>query len=397
MYEYRSNDKTLILNSTDDIFSFLRKSSQVVSSGTSQWILRSEPEHLICGKAFKPSKKQLPLNLLTLTGLKDIQVSDDNPDFKTIDEVIYTKDGTLLVFCPASKMGTINIAEGTQTIGKNAFTQCNISKVIIPDSVKVIDKCAFVECENLSEVKIGEKSHLERINASAFDGCKSLENFYFPESLKLLDNNAFSCAGIKKVFYPNDVTVGRDVFYHCPIEYVYVPKTNFADVPNLCIIEACQSFCYMNDVDIKELAYGFFTLQCEGYNPIIIPRYLDTDGKIRNMDAKIVRFHKENSKDGLDLFKFGAAPECKEATAIAEYKAYHSEAAKCFLVRNSAQIARRRAAVNEETLYDFVSMDIWKTTALKKMLAIAEDFNYASVITYILEKLPKKKIQRIKL
>ena len=42
-------------------------------------------------------------------------------------------------------------------------------------------------------------------------------------------------------------------------------------------------------------------------------------------------------------------------------------------------------------------MDIWKTTALKKMLAIAEDFNYASVITYILEKLPKKKIQRIKL
>lgn len=178
MYEYRSNDKTLILNNTDDIFSFFGKSSQVVSSGTSQWILRSEPEHLICGKAFKPSKKQLPLNLLTLTGLKDIQVSDDNPDFKTIDEVIYTKDGTLLVFCPASKMGTINIAEGTQTIGKNAFTQCNISKVIIPDSVKVIDKCAFVGCKNLSEVKIGEKSHLERINASAFDGCKSLENFY---------------------------------------------------------------------------------------------------------------------------------------------------------------------------------------------------------------------------
>ena len=72
MYEYRSNDKTLILNSTDDIFSFLGKSSQVVSSGTSQWILRSEPEHLICGKAFKPSKKQLPLNLLTLTGLTKI-------------------------------------------------------------------------------------------------------------------------------------------------------------------------------------------------------------------------------------------------------------------------------------------------------------------------------------
>ena len=68
-----------------------------------------------------------------------------------------------------------------------------------------------------------------------------------------------------------------------------------------------------------------------------------------------------------------------------------------FSCKKLTQIARRRAAVNEETLYDFVSMDIWKTTALKKMLAIAEDFNYASVITYILEKLPKKKIQRIKL
>lgn len=397
MYEYRSNDKTLVLSSTDDMFSFLGKSSTTSSTGNSHCILRNEPEHLICGKTFKPSKKQLALNLLTLTGLKDIQISDDNPDFKTIDGVIYTKDGMLLVFCPGSKTGTINVAEGTQTIGRNAFTQCNISKVIIPDSVKVIDKCAFVGCESLNEVKIGEKSHLERINTSAFDGCKSLENFYFPESLKLLDNNSFSCAGIKKVFYPNDVTVGREVFYHCHVEYVYVPKTNFADVPNLCIIETCQSFCYVNDVDIKELASGFFTLQLEGYNPIIMPRYLDTDGKIRNMDAEIVRFHRENNKDGLDLFKFGAAPECKEATAIAEYKAYQSESAKCFLVRNSAQIARRRAAVNEETLYDFVSMDIWKATALKKMLAIAEDFNYASVITYILEKLPKKKTQKIKL
>lgn len=397
MYEYRSNDKTLVLSSTDDMFSFLGKSSQVVSSGASQCILRSEPKHLICGASFKPSKKQLALNLLTLTGLKDIQISDDNPDFKAIDGVIYTKDGILLVFCPGSKTGTVNVAEGTQTIGRNAFTQCNISKVIIPDSVKVIDKCAFVGCESLNEVKIGEKSRLERINTSAFDGCKSLKNFYFPESLKLLDNNAFSCTGIKKVIYPNDVTVGREVFYHCPVEYVYVPKTNFADVPNLCIIETCQSFCYMNDVDIKELASGFFTLQLEGYNPIIMPRYLDTDGKIRNMDAEIVRFHRENNKDGLDLFKFGAAPECKEATAIAEYKAYQSEAAKCFLVRNSAQIARRRAAVNEETLYDFVSLDLWKTTALKKMLTIAEDFNYASVVTYILEKLPKKKTQKIKL
>lgn len=37
MYEYRSNDKTLILNSTDDIFSFLGKSSQVPCQEEKYW------------------------------------------------------------------------------------------------------------------------------------------------------------------------------------------------------------------------------------------------------------------------------------------------------------------------------------------------------------------------
>ena len=63
-----------------------------------------------------------------------------------------------------------------------AFYQGYCSKIVIPDSVKMIDIMAFSGCEDLKEIVLPEG--LEEIKAEAFSGCTSLESITIPASCK---------------------------------------------------------------------------------------------------------------------------------------------------------------------------------------------------------------------
>lgn len=50
-----------------------------------------------------------------------IEVDIHNQDFKSIDGILYSKDGKILLKCPVKKTGDIVIPEGTEEIMENAF------------------------------------------------------------------------------------------------------------------------------------------------------------------------------------------------------------------------------------------------------------------------------------
>ena len=97
-----------------------------------------------------------------------------NPGFEEIDGVIYTKSKKTLVACSMSKKH-IEVLDGTKTIFKNAFAQCNVEEVIFPDSLKTIGEMAFTNCEMLKNVKFG--NGLKVIDTSAFAWCHNLKYF----------------------------------------------------------------------------------------------------------------------------------------------------------------------------------------------------------------------------
>lgn len=62
-------------------------------------------------------------NALYFAGVENFLVKEDNPNYISIDGIIYSKDGTTLIAMPNLKHGNINIPEGVTTIRNDFFSE----------------------------------------------------------------------------------------------------------------------------------------------------------------------------------------------------------------------------------------------------------------------------------
>lgn len=99
-------------------------------------------------------------------------------------------------------------------IDKNAFWDCPITSVKLPNSLQVIRTSAFSDCKNLSSVKFPEG--LKEIGAYAFCRCKSLTTVNIPSSIEGISACAFEdCYNLscKIVIPPSCRYIGEGAFY----------------------------------------------------------------------------------------------------------------------------------------------------------------------------------------
>ncbi|MBQ3193869.1 MAG: leucine-rich repeat protein [Oscillospiraceae bacterium] len=82
------------------------------------------------------------------------------------------------------------ITEGVTCIGAYSFYMCNLSSVIIPDSVTSINEGAFNLCSNLTEVILPDG--LTTIGYKAFEGCRNLAEIVIPASVTSIWADNFS-------------------------------------------------------------------------------------------------------------------------------------------------------------------------------------------------------------
>ncbi len=129
----------------------------------------------------------------------------------SIDELGYVigtpkgEEGRILVAVPnkveLDENGNFNIPDGITEINGGALAGCDITSVIIPESVKTIGAHAFEGCANLQTVAIG--NNVETIGESAFANCDALNTLILPKSVTSLDETAFDgCDNITKLVYP---------------------------------------------------------------------------------------------------------------------------------------------------------------------------------------------------
>ena len=68
--------------------------------------------------------------------LTHLIVHADNPYFKSIDGVIYTKDGKTLVLCPPGKTGEFVVPAHATFIAPYAFRTCKkITAIVLPEGI----------------------------------------------------------------------------------------------------------------------------------------------------------------------------------------------------------------------------------------------------------------------
>lgn len=113
-----------------------------------------------------------------------------------------------------SGIAEIILSESLSVIEKRLFQECNQLKSIkIPDNVTAIKESAFLCAENLSEVILS--ASLKKIGTSAFSDCKSLSHIEFPSLLQNLDGICFSESGLESVEIPSAVKNIDRAFEQC--------------------------------------------------------------------------------------------------------------------------------------------------------------------------------------
>ncbi len=58
-------------------------------------------------------------------GMEAIEVDDANPNYASVDGVLYDKGMITLLQCPAGKAGPISLPDGTRSIDDGAFYKCS--------------------------------------------------------------------------------------------------------------------------------------------------------------------------------------------------------------------------------------------------------------------------------
>jgi len=171
-------------------------------------------------------------------GLTSIDVDPNNPNFSSVDGVLYNKAKTIIIFFPAGKTGSFTIPNGVNEIGDYAFYYGKLTGITIPSGVTRIGKYAFYYCTGLTGLTlpstiifIGERafenciaitfvtipSGVDEIGERAFYNCTGLVNLIISDGVKKIGKQAFSgCNKIVNLIIPGSViTIGERAFEDC--------------------------------------------------------------------------------------------------------------------------------------------------------------------------------------
>ena len=182
--------------------------------------------------------------------LKEIQVSDSNPEYTSRNGVLYSKDGKQLLRCPPGHTCNMDsLFDSVEEIAMSAFEFCkHLQTIDIPEQITRIEGSAFSNCRNLASIRL--HPNIQMVAGSHFWCCKSLENivyynidevipsneFYCCESLKHIDiqcktsyigEGAFSGTAIEEfIVQKGTKVIKRGAFMHCmALRTVAIPRS----------------------------------------------------------------------------------------------------------------------------------------------------------------------------
>ena len=150
------------------------------------------------------------------SGLTAINVDSSNPNYSSLNGILYNKTQTILIQCPAGITGSITIPTSVTGIGDNAFQGCSsLTSISIPSGVISIGDSAFSGCSGLTSITI--PSGVNIIRQNTFSWCMGLTSITIPNLVTSIGDNAFQyCQGLASITLGNGVTtIGQDAFSGC--------------------------------------------------------------------------------------------------------------------------------------------------------------------------------------
>ena len=257
--------------------------------------------------------------------LQNIVVDEANANFKSVDGILYSKDGKKLIRYPNARPAThFDIPEGVEVIAGQAFMQSSqgssvLETVSFPSTLKSIESlafrqtnltsvtlpvgvtfgsCAFDICSKLTSVTIPEG--VTELSEYMFWSCDKLTKLTCPSTLKKIGANAFGHTGLTDIDLANVEEIGEYAFYGTPLTKVTIPATantlgkgvfaHCSELTTATFSNGCKSvssFMFSSDAALVNLtmpdtietieAYAFN--YCSGLEELTMPASLKTMGE----------------------------------------------------------------------------------------------------------------------
>ena len=162
-------------------------------------------------------------------GLTSINVASDNPNYCSVNGVLFNKNRTTLISYPGGKQGAYSIPNSVTSIGSYAFYGCSgLTSVTIPGSVTSIGNNAFSGCTGLISIDVASDNlnycsedgvlfNKDKTTLIQYPGGKQGAYTMIPNSVTSIGYSAFyECTGLTSVTIPNSVTsIEYGAFLNC--------------------------------------------------------------------------------------------------------------------------------------------------------------------------------------
>ncbi len=219
--------------------------------------------------------------------LETLTVAPGNPDIKVVDGVLYTADGSTLLYCPPMNGITeLTVPEGVELIGTSAFAyHTTLKKLVLPASVKAIGHWALSGTKALEELQM---PGVERIGQYAI-GQSAIKSLQIPATLWDLWHGALSEDKIQTITVDpanerfrveNGILIGAGVAHKFALGTQMEHLTLPADVTKIeesAFIDADQLKTVSLPAGLKEIGSGAFE-DCDALEHMTLPDGLEELG-----------------------------------------------------------------------------------------------------------------------
>lgn len=358
-----------------------------------------------------------------LDNLKEIDIITEDERFCSVEGLLYSRNKRRLYFCPRGIDGILAIPAGTDTITENACSNCGFSKIIIPDSVKRINRYAFIR--NYALEYVDGCKNIERIGDYAFAYCKQLKKFQFGEFVKNIGAAAFCDTMLTEIYLPEGLSrVGSQAFnttcvvngiqtlveasrmydIHIPSTLKYIEYCAFANAANVyapfvnaALIQAC-----MRSGNLQHChECNIWRLKIEDKPDMIVPKSCSTKSYATLMAKKInALMSKSSENDALippELYQYSTDSTGLTA-ALEQCRRYPNGNLRRFITKNMSTIflnlIKLTDSDGEKIIINLINDGVFTDTALKRLLKEIEQSNDAEHLTtlkaYVLEAINRK-------
>ena len=224
------------------------------------------------------------------------------------------------LFKDCKNLVNLKISGSLVKIPEHAFDGCNISSLILPNSVETISDYAFTNNVGMKSANIG--TAVKIIGNNAFSGCTVLADITLGTSLQSIGNEAFMSVGSlatswKSLIFPESLTsIGNKAFYGSGLTDITIPnkvsslgESCFAENKNLqtvfvgrgCQILPKNIFSGCSSLKQVQLSAGLLTIDdavfanCTAIESISIPGTVAQVGNLQwwkyKMDSSELPFY----------------------------------------------------------------------------------------------------------